>query len=666
MYILIGGEVVRIKGLVRFIVIGVVTVPIFLVYYTCLSIASYNSSQSYIKSITAAADTQQVAVGRLFSSMAEQVKRVTQNANISELVSSSTDRSVFSRVSAPQVFELNSANESVAYSAVADLDGVVLYSTGDITNGEKLEDFEAIKEVIIGEPHFSSLSATESGRQYIAITDKLVDENDKLTGYYSQAFYADELIGTLTELNAQSNTEVFILDNNQNIIGESRFIPDSDISSIPDKNKDFQSILYTAAHDNSAQKNFKLEGRNVFAYGKNLESPTWTFFASIEQDQLSKFSDNMVSLVLHIIVPGIAIAIILAFHLSKRITVPLDRLKQTLTSIQNGNRDARFFNAQQNEFGEIAEAFNTLMDEVVISEERHRTISEISDSMLLDYDFNTQKIYISDNFKKKFGADFEHISPTVEYYTSFIHSADALGFAREVRNAIDNCGQIESQYRIRNANGDYIWTSLSLICTTNRTGVRQHLLIVVVDIDSEKKLELQLAERATFDFLSQLYNRSTFEKALVNELDTVKKARGELAITFVDIDDFKNVNDKYNHACGDEVIKFVADTIKKFTNGNGFAGRFGGDEFVMCIRGEKGKTGLLAERMKTTIEKMLAELCEGFYSEAAQAHMKVGCSVGIAIAPEHGQTLDEIFMAADDAMYYVKRHGKANYSLYSK
>ncbi|HKM33022.1 MAG TPA: hypothetical protein VJX95_05615, partial [Oscillospiraceae bacterium] len=164
----------RIKGLVRFIVIGVVTVPIFLVYYTCLSIASYNSSQSYIKSITAAADTQQVAVGRLFSSMAEQVKRVTQNANISELVSSSTDRSAFSRVSAPQVFELNSANESVAYSAVADLDGVVLYSTGNITNGEKLEGFEAIKEVIIGQPHFSSLSATESGRQYIAITDKLV------------------------------------------------------------------------------------------------------------------------------------------------------------------------------------------------------------------------------------------------------------------------------------------------------------------------------------------------------------------------------------------------------------------------------------------------------------------------------------------------------------
>lgn len=82
----------------------------------------------------------------------------------------------------------------------------------------------------------------------------------------------------------------------------------------------------------------------------------------------------------------------------------------------------------------------------------------------------------------------------------------------------------------------------------------------MTDIDNEKKLELQLSERASYDFLSQLYNRNTFIRNLTSEIE--RRGTKRVAVSFIDVDDFKFINDRYGHTIGDEVIRFVADTIR--------------------------------------------------------------------------------------------------------
>ena len=180
------------------------------------------------------------------------------------------------------------------------------------------------------------------------------------------------------------------------------------------------------------------------------------------------------------------------------------------------------------------------------------------------------------------------------------------------------------------------------------------------DIDADKRKELILSERATYDYLSQLYNRESFEKKLGAELDAAKKHQHSIAILFIDLDDFKDINDNYSHAVGDEVLKFVADTIKGKIMGKGFAGRFGGDEFVVCITNSE-----CVENVEEFALRIIESLKLGFRSESG-VYFNVACSIGIAISPDHGRAIPELFMAADDAMYHVKKGGKGNFHVYDR
>ena len=206
-------------------------------------------------------------------------------------------------------------------------------------------------------------------------------------------------------------------------------------------------------------------------------------------------------------------------------------------------------------------------------------------------------------------------------------------------------------------NGSLLWFSIRALCVTDRLGEPLRVIGVVTDIDSEKKLELQLSERASYDFLSQLYNRSTFERELKSEIE--RSAHSKVAVLFIDVDDFKFINDRFGHSVGDEVIKYVAGCIKQRVKGSGFAGRFGGDEFVLCITDPKQ-----IEEIESLSLDLIDELYEGYHSELANVSINVKASIGIAFYPEHGDDSNKVVAAADEAMYFVKKNGKANYHIY--
>jgi diguanylate cyclase (GGDEF)-like protein len=131
------------------------------------------------------------------------------------------------------------------------------------------------------------------------------------------------------------------------------------------------------------------------------------------------------------------------------------------------------------------------------------------------------------------------------------------------------------------------------------------------------------------------------------------------AVMFIDLDDFKGFNDNFSHACGDEVLKFVADTLKEISFERGFAGRFGGDEFVLCLTGLTvfGDSGKVAQDVIDILGKGF-----DFDHEGTMTHHAVRCSIGIAFLRESGKTVDEILAAADVAMYDIKKKGKSNYA----
>ncbi len=340
----------------------------------------------------------------------------------------------------------------------------------------------------------------------------------------------------------------------------------------------------------------------------------------------------------------------------------MNGMLKTMTEISEaeGATDIRFkVTNRRSELGEIQTSFNNLLDEVFLSEERHRTIAELSDNMLFEWDFHKERMYCSPNMLAKFDINTDESTlSNGKFVDSLMSAEDAEKYKRDINGLLKNKNGYSAEYQLKTKNDAVIWVSLRASCITDRLGEPLRVIGVMTDIDNEKKLELQLSERASYDFLSQLYNRNTFIRNLSSEME--RRGTKRVAVSFIDVDDFKFINDRYGHSIGDEVIKFVADTIrKKVDDRGGFAGRFGGDEFVLCFTNQED-----IDNIENISMDIINELYEGYTTPDGSMHIDVKASIGVAFCPEHSEDVNELLSFADTAMYFVKKNGKTNYHIY--
>ncbi len=172
----------------------------------------------------------------------------------------------------------------------------------------------------------------------------------------------------------------------------------------------------------------------------------------------------------------------------------------------------------------------------------------------------------------------------------------------------------------------------------------------------EQRKQKSLEKEVELDPLTGIYNKKAIDKYIGRLLEKEAGSNGEIAVGFVDIDNFRDYNTKYGHQAGDEVICFVANTLKK-QMGEG-VGRNGGDEFLFCFSGAENK-----EKVKESMEELLRKLNEGFHNSKTDKTMPVPCSIGVAIEKAGETTRKSIIRNADEAMYKTKEKGKNNYSI---
>ncbi len=356
------------------------------------------------------------------------------------------------------------------------------------------------------------------------------------------------------------------------------------------------------------------------------------------------------------IVLGI-ISVVAAIVVSGLLTAPLKNIRKTLETIRNGDHEARIKNMANNEYGQLSRAFNNLVDDIVVSEDRYRNISEMSDNIIFEWNFKTNEVVFSNNFNKK----FSYRAPSNHFGDSFLLKAkvhpDDLDRYRSDLDQLEKGKNFErNEYRIKNIYGDFIWVLMRTSTLKDNDGKPVKVVGVMVDIDRGKKSEQQLTERASYDALTELYNRETIENQIDNEISLSEMRKSEMAVLFIDVDDFKHYNDNYSHATGDQVLKFLAKTIKTEVEGIGFGGRYGGDEFIVLLRdAETNDPALFAQRI-------IAKLNEGFDADIGE-RLTVSVSIGIALIKDNYNTRVEYLIGkADDAMYSVKKSGKSNYA----
>ncbi len=346
-----------------------------------------------------------------------------------------------------------------------------------------------------------------------------------------------------------------------------------------------------------------------------------------------------------------------AIVVSILVTKPLKTIEETLEKVRRGDHEARISTAvSNNEYGQMSRAFNNLLDEIVVSEDRYRTITEMSDNIIFEWNFKTNEVFFSNNFNKK----FSYRAPSDHFGDSFLlkaklHDEDAERY----KSDLEKLGRGEefkhNEYRMKNIYGDYIWVLIRTATLHDKEGNPLKVVGVILDIDRAKKSEQQLTARASFDALTELYNRETIESQIDNEITLSEARKSEMAVLFVDVDDFKHYNDQYSHATGDQVLKFVARTLKNVVGEFGFAGRYGGDEFIACVRNAE------INDPTRVAQDVISRLEEGFDCDGI--HLTVSVSIGISmIKDDYNTRVEYIIGKADDAMYSVKKNGKSNYA----
>ncbi len=155
------------------------------------------------------------------------------------------------------------------------------------------------------------------------------------------------------------------------------------------------------------------------------------------------------------------------------------------------------------------------------------------------------------------------------------------------------------------------------------------------------------------DGLTNLFNRSYYDKFIQDSLTKIKLQKGMLAIIILDVDNFKIYNDTNGHQMGDEVLKKVSHILKTNVRQSDMVARYGGEEFIIVLPGTTQKVALrIAESLRETIEKT------PFTYENSQPQGRLSISAGIASYPEHGSVVSDLFSAADKALYNAKYNGR--------
>lgn len=220
-----------------------------------------------------------------------------------------------------------------------------------------------------------------------------------------------------------------------------------------------------------------------------------------------------------------------------------------------------------------------------------------------------------------------------------------------------NAYQMEKRYLHRD--GHVVWGLLGRSLVRDEHGTPMYFISQIQDISERKALEEQLRRHARQDPLTGLYNRAAFSEQLERALSFAGRNGSSVALLFLDLDDFKPVNDTFGHDTGDRLLAEVATRLLACVRTEDTVARLGGDEFCVLLENltDTGGAVRAAERIKACLEKPFV---------LGPSHLpRLTASIGIvATSPGEHLSSERLLNEADAAMYRAKRSGKAHHSLY--
>lgn len=400
----------------------------------------------------------------------------------------------------------------------------------------------------------------------------------------------------------------------------------------------------------------------------------WIVGSTVYEDEIFQPIKELSKIIFLIICCSLALTIPLGFFLSALITRPLSKLTQQMD--QSTGEDDLGVSADENALGEIGilgQHFNHYIER--LRRANKKILSEIYDRIQAEqqltifrnaFESAVEGIYVTDpsgnilvaNRASSRITDYppeELIGKNTRIFKSEKHDK---AFYSELWGALLKTGCWTGEIWNRRKGGEIFLETLSISAIFDEDKKITHYVAVFHDITDTKQQEEQIKHQAFHDALTGLPNRILANDRITVSLAHVKRGGTQLAVLFLDLDNFKNVNDTLGHEMGDQLLLQVANRLVSVVREEDTVARLGGDEFLVLV------AAITTEKIVIEIvQRLLKTLADPF--NLGDSQWFVTASIGVAFYPQDGDSAGVLTKNADIAMYQAKTTGKNNYHLFT-
>lgn len=288
------------------------------------------------------------------------------------------------------------------------------------------------------------------------------------------------------------------------------------------------------------------------------------------------------------------------------------------------------------------------------SDDRWRFALEGSGDGIWDWDIENDYVVYSKYWKQMLGYEEDEIGSTLNEWQSRIHPEDYANVIERLNTSLKGEKRNYSlECRFQCKDGSWKWVlARGMVVNRNEQGEPLRMVGTNTDISQLKQSEEMVWKHANFDALTGLPNRRMLNARLEQELNKSNRTRKKLALMFLDLDDFKEVNDTLGHDYGDTLLKLATERLVNLVYSQDVVARFGGDEFVILISELDNEK---ISDLDLIARKVLASLSQPFV--LGNHKIFISASIGITIFPDDSESLDELLKCVDQAMYASKNKG---------
>ncbi|CAH0306678.1 putative signaling protein CC_0091 [Massilia sp. Bi118] len=331
---------------------------------------------------------------------------------------------------------------------------------------------------------------------------------------------------------------------------------------------------------------------------------------------------------------------------------------------RHGKRTSYLFQCARTSVGSLPCVFGTGLDITMRKEAEHvlkvreRAIfASVNAICITCCDGPNNRIeYVNPAFERITGYDLAEIKGRDPRFMR-IEGCDS-GEHKRIHEALRKKQSVRSVLRNARKNGEVFYNDLRIDPVMNADGEVTHFVAVINDVTEARHYERRLHHLAHHDPLTGLANRTLLQERLKQAIQHATRNHTVGALAFLDLDNFKHINDNLGHDIGDAVLRETAERLRANMREEDTVARVGGDEFVLviCDQGSPEQVADLVERVRRSVARPM--LLDG-------KEVVSGTSIGVALFPRDGGSVDKVMRAADAAMYHAKSLGKNNCQFFS-